>query len=148
MCIIIDANVASQIFSNPKDEDSVPVLNWLFKDGAVVYGGKLAQELFKVRAARRSILEFKRSGRAFQIDSQQLENEEQVILQLDVCRSNDPHVIALARVSGARTLYSHDELLHEDFKNRQLIDKPKGCVYQNSGHIGLLKHTSGCRRPK
>lgn len=116
--------------------------------GGVVYGGKLAKELFRVEAARRSVLELKRSGRAFQIDNQQVENEEQVVIQMGMCQSNDSHIIALARISGARTLCSSDGDLHEDFKKKQLIDKPRGCVYQNSGHIGLLKHTSGCRRPK
>ena len=148
MCIIIDANFASKIFSNPKHEDSIPVLTWLLKEGVVVYGGKLGQELFQVGMARRSILELRRSGRAFQIDNEQVDNEEQVVVQMGVCKSDDPHIIALARVSGARTLCSADGDLHEDFKKKQLIDKPRGCIYQNCEHIALLKHTSGCRRPK
>ena len=45
------------------------------------------------------------------------------------CRSNDTHVIALARIGGARLLYSKDLALHQDFRNKQLIDDPRGQIY-------------------
>ena len=45
------------------------------------------------------------------------------------CVSNDEHVIALAQVSGARLLFSNDVPLHRDFKNRDLVDVPRGKVY-------------------
>ena len=38
-----------------------------------------------------------------------------------ICRSNDAHVIALARVSGARLLFTNDRELQSDFKNRQIL---------------------------
>lgn len=44
-------------------------------------------------------------------------------------RSDDPHVIALAQVSGARLLYSNDGKLQRDFKDRDLINNPGGSVY-------------------
>ena len=34
-------------------------------------------------------------------------------------RSDDPHVIALAQVSGARLLYSNDGNLQQDFKRQE-----------------------------
>ena len=45
------------------------------------------------------------------------------------CQSNDPHIIALAQVSGARLLYSNDKALQQDFKNQDLINNPKGKIY-------------------
>ncbi|MBI3167735.1 MAG: hypothetical protein HYZ22_04605 [Chloroflexi bacterium] len=148
MCIIVDANFASKIFKTPKDKDSVPVVRWLLRDGALVYGGRLAKELFVVEAARRSILELKRSGKAFQINDEEVDREEQIVLQMRICCSNDVHVVALARVSGARTLCSGDGDLHQDFKNNKLVNKPKGRVYQNDSHSELLIHTASCKKPK
>lgn len=43
--------------------------------------------------------------------------------------SNDPHVIALADVSGARILYSNDENLRDDFRNSVLVSSPRGKLY-------------------
>ena len=45
------------------------------------------------------------------------------------CRSNDLHIIALAIVSGARLLYSQDQLLQQDFRDKALIDQPRGKIY-------------------
>ncbi len=38
------------------------------------------------------------------------------VLSDGVCRSNDPHVIALAKISGTRLLYTNDDDLEGDFK--------------------------------
>ena len=39
------------------------------------------------------------------------------------------HLLREAQVSGARLLYSNDRALQGDFKNRRLIDNPRGRVY-------------------
>ena len=44
-------------------------------------------------------------------------------------KSDDPHVIALAQISGARLLYSNDPDLQQDFGDKRLIDSPRGKVY-------------------
>ena len=149
MCIIIDANFASEIFNNPTNGNNSPVVHWLFdadKNGVVVFGGKLAQELLLMRVVSRSLRTLLQAGRAIYVDDSKVNLEEQQVVRAGLCQSNDAHVIALAHVSGARTLCSHDEALHDDFKNKRLVDKPRGRIYQNSTHSNLLKHTSGCGR--
>ena len=44
-------------------------------------------------------------------------------------KSDDPHIIALALVNGARLLYSNDLALQKDFRNAKLVSKPKGKIY-------------------
>ena len=44
-------------------------------------------------------------------------------------KSDDEHVIALARVSKARVLYAHDSGLRDDFRNRALVSNPRGRLY-------------------
>ena len=51
-------------------------------------------------------------------------------------KSNDPHVIALV-ASGCDLVYTHDQPLHQDLKNKELV--PKGCsVFQAPAHKHLL----------
>lgn len=64
------------------------------------------------------------------------------------CRSNDLHVLALARVSGARTLCTADGDLRRDFKDSRLVARPKGSIYSRASHAHLLKHSTSCGRER
>jgi hypothetical protein len=148
MCIIIDKNMAGEIFANPKDQDSAPVIEWLHDGksyGCLAIGGRVRRELFDVGEARRTILGLMRAGRIYELDDADVDSEEQSLINRDVCQSDDPHVIALARLSRARTLCSHDQDLHEDFKNPALINNPRGVIYQVRDHSKLLGYTCPCR---
>ena len=74
------------------------------------------------------------------------------IKRTQVCQSDDPHIIALAKISGARLLYSNDIDLHKDFSDKALIDNPRGRVYStlrnkrfSDSHKRLLARTDLCR---
>jgi hypothetical protein len=149
VCIIIDANLAFCIFTSVPEDEFRPVFDWLHaadKNGCVVYGSKLADELSSRTESRRYLLRLAQAGRARLIPEGILQPEEEELTRGRLCQSNDPHVIALARVSGARTLCSHDRALHHDFRNSELISKPRGRVYQNATHTKLLCHDPCCRR--
>jgi hypothetical protein len=147
MCVIVDANIASLVFRRQPHNDFLPVFRWLYSpraDGCLVFGGQLASELRRVRGGRTYLVQLSRAGRARQIPDAQVDAEEQCVVETGLCRSDDPHVVALARVSGARTLCSHDRDLQRDFKHRALISDPRGKVYQKPGHADLLRHTRSC----
>jgi hypothetical protein len=147
VCLIIDANLAFCIFTSAPEDDFLPVIDWLYareKYGCVVYGGRLAGELSNRGKSYSSLLELLRAGRARLIPDKIVHSEEEKLMRAGICKSNDPHVIALARVSGARTLCSHDQKLHQDFRNPILISKPRGRVYQNATHANLLCHDPSC----
>jgi len=149
VCVIVDADVASLVFGEPPHQDFLPVFQWLHdghRDGCLVYGGRLREELFELIAVRRYILRLDQAGRARLMLQSELDPEEARLTQTKLCKSNDVCVIALARISGARTLCSHDTDLHEDFTNPRLISKQRGSVYQTREHIHLLKHTPSCGR--
>src|SRR4051812_429264 len=100
MCIIIDANQAASVFKTPFSGQFAPIFRWINdKNGRLVYGGKLKDELGKIDRARQLIAEWKRAGRAIEIASDELGIEERNVDALDICRSNDQHIIALARKS-------------------------------------------------
>ena len=67
-------------------------------------------------------------------------------MDLDLCVSNDVHILALARAAGVRLLISLDRDLHRDFTNPQILRNPRGKVYQNRQHAKLLNKP--CKMPK
>ncbi|MEX6506693.1 hypothetical protein [Jiella sp. M17.18] len=88
-------------------------------------GGKLLRELPKT-GLRDLLAEWARGGRLERLDTDLVDREEAAVESLPL-RSDDPHVLALARVSNSRLLYTQDGNLIVDFKNRQIID-PRGKV--------------------
>jgi hypothetical protein len=150
MCLIVDANLASLVFGENPNDDFRPIIDWLNqKNGKFVLGGHLAVEYNRIANLRSHIIELWRKGIARIIPSGPINEEEKRIA--DSCRSDDPHIIALARVSGARILCSLDKTLHKDFRNPKLIDDYRGHIYQNAEHEHLLReygHTSACGQCK
>ena len=154
MCAIVDANVVSEVFGSNLPPVGEKFFDWLNKgSGRLVVGGKLFEEL------KQSSADFRRWGQEAQLAGKmRIVNESEVdartkqIQSEGTIRSDDPHVIALAQVSGARLLYSNDGNLQKDFNNKSLIDDPRGKVYSTSGdgsflprHDRLLKNKKLCR---
>lgn len=145
MCVIVDANLTATFFNNPFDGDYASVVLWITeRDGRLVYSGRLKTELERHEAARRLLLAWWRVGRARLLDDALLAGEETMVASLGHCQSNDLHVIALARQSGARILCTDDQLLVRDFRDSRLISKPRGKVYRNPAHRHLLRHDKSC----
>lgn len=147
MCIIVDTNVASSVFEG-RNLDFQPVLDWLSKskDGRIVIGGKLEDELRNHAKANQFLLSLNRAGRTIRISKEQLSPEINQLSRNGICCSNDIFIIALARISGARILCSLDFNLCRDFRNKKLIDNPRGKIYRNQKHKIHLGHTSSCRK--
>ena len=146
MCVVIDACVASLVFGNPTASDFKPVVKWIIKgEGVMVHGGENTRELLRVEGARIAMVEWARTNKAIAIPGVDREAKKSLFSE---CRSNDKYIIALARLSGARTLCSSDRDLHADFRNKELVDEPRGHVYQNCSHSRHLRHTKGCKGRK
>ena len=143
MCAIVDANLASRFFGDPVDAELRPLWNWISSGrGVLVVGGELLDELDGVGDARRVLRNWERARLAWVASHGEVERKTRKLKRANrrtkLYRSDDPHVIALAQVSGARLLCAADKLLHADFDNKALIDSPRGVVYQNSSHAHLL----------
>ena len=63
------------------------------------------------------------------VDDDKVNEETTFLKENSLCESDDEHVIALAQVSGARLLYADDRKLEKDFRNKALIDTPRGKIY-------------------
>ena len=145
MCIIVDTSVAPLVFSNPTPPDYTPIFDWIEnKGGCLIYGGRLKTELFVMGKVARRIRGWSRAGRAMSVPDGDVDAVEKRLCNNGICRSDDPHVIALARISFARTLCADDRDLETDFKDPTIVPKPRGRIYRNAGHVHLLTHSAGC----
>jgi hypothetical protein len=145
MCLIVDANVMSRVFLKTDDPNFAPVRVALFGPGAyarVAWGGTKLSKEYGDNVAR-VLVKLDQAGRARKIPSGEVDAVEKSLKAQGGLSSDDPHIVALAQVSGVRLLCSLDTALHEDFKNPPLLSKPRGAVYQTLAHQHLLK--SHCR---
>jgi hypothetical protein len=143
MCLIVDNNIVHRVLLQPDDNDFKHVHQALFGSrppiAEIVYGGKkLMGEYARSTAVIEVLLQLRRAGRAKVEDSDQVDDEANRVAKTGFCKSDDEHIIALARVSGVRLLCSLDKNLADDFTNKALIDKPRGKVYKYSSHRKLL----------
>ena len=129
MCAIVDANVASEVFGAGRPEAGAKFFDWInARTGRLFVGGQLLAELDRT-PAREWAREALNSGRIRRVNESEVTTKTQELRGKGLHRSDDPHVLALAIVSGARLLYSNDGALQRDFKDKRLIDDPRGKVY-------------------
>lgn len=141
MLLIVDANCASKALCAEPTPDFAPILSALLlgKRKLALGGSKQREEYRKLTSVWRLIRVLDQAGRTRLTSDVAVEHEEALIKLSLQMTSDDPHIIALARITGTRLLCSHDQALHADFCNPRILSKPRGKVYQNAGHAHLLK---------
>ncbi len=153
MCVILDASVVGEVFGSKRTEAAQKFFDWIHTGkGHLVIGGKVLEELDKNSKFRNWRQQATLSGRITEANENEVNARTEKLKKENSCKSNDQHVIALAQVSGARLLYSNDGRLMDDFKDKRLIDQPRGKIYptgedgrfQNS-HKKLLGMKKLCR---
>lgn len=140
--MIVDANRMDHFLAEPAHPDARPIHEWIRKKGRLVFstGGKFGSELGD-RATRR-LTDYARRGGAKRVDQSELRKGERQLIESGNLKSDDAHVLALAKVSGARLLYTGDRLLMEDFTDREIINNPRGKVYSGAGNRDLLNRVA------
>ena len=152
MCAIVDANTAREVFSRDRPPAGDRFFSWLNSGrGRLVAGGKLLRELEKMNDSKVWASEAVNFGKIRILNDADV-NARTERIEREGIISDDPHVLAVAQISGARLLYSNDKDLHSDFKNRKLIGHPSGSVYSTSrtsdftkSHRLLLGRKGICR---
>ena len=143
MCLIVDANAAHTFLAAESK-----VRTWLFGplgNPRLVVGGLLTVELQKLEVVRKILVQLDRAGRLRKMDPRAVDAESKALANRKLCRSNDLHVLALAIISGARTIATYDEALIQDCKNPEIVSNPRGRIYRHPAiHHRLLCHVSSC----
>ena len=148
MCIIVDANKLGGFLAESPQEEAAPIRRWLDRRaGILVYStdGKFACELGY--SAKRKLAEYRRAGKARLVPASRFAEDEAALEVSGKLRSDDAHVLALARESGARLLYTGDNKLIADFGNPRIIQGPRGRVYKGAANANLLTNRV-CAAPK
>ena len=130
-------------FLNPKHQDSEPIREWLKAGGRLVYsiGGGFSKEIGNSSSYRKRLAIYASAGQAHRIPSKYFAEDEKKLKNFDI-RSDDPHVLALARFTRTRLLYTNDPELIEDFKDHNLLKNPRGKVYSTAKNSDLLTQTT------
>lgn len=139
MCLILDANCLHKIFPDV-GASFLPVFEALMSGNAklVLGGTKLRSEYALLNKAWKMIVALDKAGRVKMVNDSQVDIREAELNIAGQLKSDDPHVIALAMISGVRLLCSHDQNLHVDFTNPAILT-PRGCVYQDASHKHLIR---------
>ena len=123
-CLIVDTNNL-RWFTDTSEEISQIVIGLLKKQRGKMYiGGDLTREY--PPSLRPWLAEGIRAGWIVNVPDGEVDQEIAFLLDHHVLKSNDSHVVALARVSGARVLVSCDGDLRDDFRDHSLISQPPG----------------------
>lgn len=141
MGIIVDNCVAWTLVSVPVSLDARQVLDFLLTRGRLIYGGKLAKELSGNVRLGALILELTRAGRVQRVAESAIAKLQDELERSGLLVSNDGHVIALALASGVHLVYTSDDNLCHDVKNKRLLDNPRGKVYKKASHRALLRNS-------
>lgn len=140
MSLIIDANCASAALSEPTHADFAPLMRALTEGRAkLVVGGRLRAEYARLPPVLRVFRTLNQAGRAVSVPDSAVDAEETLVTDTFELKSDDPHILALARVTRSRLLCSRDQALHADFTNPTIINKPRGSVYQDLSHEPLIR---------
>ena len=158
MCAIVDANVASEVFGSRPQPAGEKFFAWLNNgSGRLVVGGKLLKELEEgSQDFRKWATAVALAGRMRIVSKGKVDARAERVQSEGAIMSDDPHVLALAQISGARLLYTNDRALQQDFRNKRLIDNPPGRIYSTderrnpnkefrSAHKRLLGRKDLCR---
>lgn len=128
MPLIIDANRGGDFFSPPRQIAAKIIKKASQRQVKISIGGRLLDELLKT-PLRGLIAEWEKSGIARKFSRADIEAEEKFVGLLKI-KSDDPHVLALSRVSNTNLLYTEDKNLIIDFKDPKIIN-PKGKIFHD-----------------
>ena len=159
MCGIVDANVAGEVFGERSSPAGREFFDWLNSGGGrLVVGGRLLKELEESQDFAAWAKEATLAGRMTTLSEEKVEARTREIEHQAKHASNDPHVLAVAQIGGARLLFTNDQSLERDFTSKLLIDKPRGRIYHtrdiqsrndnkqvSNAHKRLLRDRGLCR---
>ena len=97
-------------------------------------GGELLRELSGYSKFAQWLYEVRRTERVRIILDEEVDSETDALREMDVCRSDDEHILALARVGGVRLLFTNDADLQADFNDSAIINHPRGKIYTTLVH--------------
>lgn len=157
MCAIVDANVTHLVFGPRQSDAGKQILQWIQqKPNRLWSGGLLYREMQDNSVEfRRWAVQAQLAQRIRILPEDEIQRKAARIEQdFDLC-SKDSHVLAIALLSGARLLFSDDQNLQKDFRDRTVISQPRGKLFPTQDGVGsdrrrkqLLNKAHQCAKPQ
>ena len=153
MCVMVDANVGSEVFGRTQSDAGRHFLREIGKPYTrFVVGGGLLEELRKIGRFEPWYRQAVLYGRARRrISDEKIRAASKKVPKKPIRRSDDPHVLALAIASGARLLFTNDRRLQRDFRDPIIVNDPRGHIYSTyknkrvtEVHRNLLNGKESC----
>jgi len=148
MCLVIDCCTLASVFdeSNTQHKEFAPVRHWLFKGkGKLIYGGThYVEELERAPRYLGIFVELGRSKKAIKINTSVVDGlESEIKNQVKTKKFNDPHLIAIMRASGCRTVCTADEKAMPFLKSQALygVGSKRAKIYSREKNKKLLRDT-------
>lgn len=145
MCIVADPPTLIPIFkeTDPEHRDFAPVKDWvLFGPGKLVLGGtKYKEELSRMPSVLAFIRELEKVGKIVRKLDEEVDKDQEAVKVLEPAADfDDPHLVALVRLSGCRVICIRDPRSHRFLRKialyRSSKDRPK--LYTRPKNDGLL----------
>ena len=129
MCVIVDTNVANTTIGKQSTEAGRKFLEHVSLGSVklVIGGQKLRKEIKGCsRQFQQWLATALRFGRALEARDEHVDEIENHLKEAGNCASDDEHVVALAKVTGARLIFTNDKDLQRDCTS--LLD-PSAKIY-------------------
>lgn len=129
MCIIADPPIFAPML-NPKDPehgDFSPIFHWVMNGhGKFVIGGEqYTQELSRISGVLSVIVQLERMGKIIRTKKDVTDNEVVLVKTIKpVIDFDDPHLVALVRLTGCRVVCLRDRRAHRHLKDATLYRAP------------------------
>ena len=138
VCAIVDADCAHMCCEPPNEAGRV-FLDWLRRRGRLISSAENAAELMRLNGWRRLFDDLARAGK--------LETLTPNCNMADLKRktkSNDSHIVALAISGSAKVVFSNDNLLIRDLKDKEIVGDLNIFIYRTEKQRRHLE-TKSCR---
>lgn len=153
MCIIVDNSVRDIVFGEKMTVSGERLRNRINdQQRKLVVGGKLVRELSEAESFRIWLVQAQLADLVLEFPDADVEARIELVKRDSKCRSNDEHVVALALLSGCRVLCANDRKLREDFRDPEIVSRPRGKLYSidqrandRRQYENLLIWTRSCR---
>ncbi len=135
MCIILDANCVSS-YLDKDNTDMKPVKKWVDTKGKIVFSAEeqIKKELEHHTEMFNLLDAYRKIGKVKMLNKEKVEYTVKELKNTKGLKSNDKHILALAKVGRIPLIVTRDKNLQHDFKT--II---KGKIYSKAKHKHLLE---------
>lgn len=155
MCIVVDPPLFIALFkdTDPDHGQFAPVLLWVTKGpGKFVLGGSTYnRELMNVKSILPSLVELERQRKLVRASQANVDIDEAVIKGIERCADfDDPHLVALIRVTGCKLVCVRDGRSHRFLRDTRFYHgigaRPSLYTREKNKHLLRVDKVAPCCR--